>query len=253
MNITFLGTGTSTGIPVVGCSCSVCQSKDPKDKRLRSSVMVEHKGKKILIDCGPDFRQQFLRQPFEQIDAVLLTHSHRDHIAGLDDMKSLHFKDHSNSQIYCTEAVLKELKQVFFYVFSNKQYPGVPSWDIHLINDYPFTIGDITITPIALHHGQLPVMGFRIGKFAYLTDLNAIPESEFDKLKKLDILVLDALRLQTHHSHLSLAEATELAHRIGARKTYFTHICHHMPDHKTTNRQLPPTVELAYDGLQIFL
>jgi phosphoribosyl 1,2-cyclic phosphate phosphodiesterase len=251
MLVTFLGTGTSGGVPVVGCRCLVCQSKDKRDKRLRSSVMIEEDGMNILIDCGPDFRQQMLTYDFEKVDAVLLTHSHRDHIAGLDDMKNLFYKYREKIKIYCTRSVLEELRQIYFYVFSDKRYPGVPQWNIQLIDDTPFHVGHIPVIPVRCLHGNLPVLGFRIGAFAYLTDLNVLPASEFSKLQGLNVLVLDALRDSPHHSHLSLDEAVVLAQEIGAKKTFFTHICHQMPKHAKTIKQLPEAITLSHDGLKI--
>lgn len=256
-SIRFLGTGTSQGVPVISCNCDVCASSDPRDKRLRSSALVHYRGRDILIDAGPDFRQQMLGASVKHLDAILLTHQHKDHTAGLDDVRAFNYcadtlyKVCTPFPIYCEKRVLESLKMEFPYAFSEKKYPGVPEFDIRLINEEPFEVGGVEIIPIRVMHYRLPILGFRFGDLAYVTDAKEIPESEFAKLKGLKILVLNTVRRTPHISHLSLPEAVEVARRVGAEKTYLTHLSHQLPCHEQLAKELPPGIQPAYDGLTI--
>ena len=253
MKIQLLGTGTSQGVPIIGCRCPVCQSEDPKDKRLRSAVLIESTDTSIVIDSGPDFRQQMLNANVRDLDAILLTHAHRDHIAGLDDSRAFIFRSGKAFDIYAEDNVVKELKQIFAYAFSGNLYPGTPRFNVHTISLEPFSIGDMTIQPIRGYHYQLPVMGFRIEDFVYVTDVNHIPEEEKKKMMNAKVLVLDALRIKEHISHYNLGQALELVKELNPEKTFFTHISHEMGFHKEVSRQLPDTVNLGHDQLTINL
>lgn len=246
MDILFLGTGTSTGIPQIGCKCDSCISTDKKDKRLRASVLITEGNSQILIDAGPDLRQQLLTYHINKLSSILLTHEHYDHIGGLDDVRPLGI-----SQLYAEKRVLEIIQRNMPYCFGNKKYPGVPSIQLHEIDEKFFFINNIRIQPIRIMHAKLPILGFRIGNFAYLTDVKYIEKPSFDQLENLEILVLNALRPDYHISHLSLEEALDLAHKIGARKTYFTHMSHDMGLHQVVNQNLPNNIQLAYDGLQL--
>jgi len=248
MNIIFLGTGTSTGIPQIGCTCDTCLSGDTKDKRLRASVLITEGESQILIDCGPDLRQQLLLNNVSQLSAVLLTHEHYDHIGGLDDVRPL-----GNTQLYGEKRVLDIIRRNMPYSFSENKYPGVPLIDLNEIGEEEFLVNNIRIQPIRVMHANLPILGYRIGKFAYLTDVKTLSDKSIDQLQGLDTLVLTALRTQKHISHLSLDEALNIATKINARKTYFTHMSHDMGLHATINKLLPDNIELAYDGLQLKL
>lgn len=249
MHIRFLGTGTSTGVPEIGCQCPVCTSTDIRDKRLRTSVMLHTQGKSILIDCGPDFREQMLPLKFEPIDGVLLTHEHYDHVGGIDDLRPFcQFKD---IEIYAEKYVGDALRQRIPYCFTENKYPGIPIIHMNDIDNKPFEVEGIPIIPIRLMHARLPIFGYRIDNFAYLTDLKTIPEGEYDKLKGLDVLVMNALRVKEHISHQNMEQALENVRRIGAKKTYFVHMSHHMGLHKFVQETLPENVYLAYDGLEI--
>ena len=248
MNIIFLGTGTSTGIPQIGCTCDTCLSGDTKDKRLRASVLITERESQILIDCGPDLRQQLLLNNVSQLSAVLLTHEHYDHIGGLDDVRPL-----GNTQLYGEKRVLDIIRRNMPYSFSENKYPGVPLIDLNEIGEEEFLVNNIRIQPIRVMHANLPILGYRIGKFAYLTDVKTLSDKSIDQLQGLDTLVLTALRTQKHISHLSLDEALNIATKIDARKTYFTHMSHDMGLHATINKLLPDNIELAYDGLQLKL
>ncbi len=248
MNIIFLGTGTSTGIPQIGCTCDTCLSGDTKDKRLRASVLITERESQILIDCGPDLRQQLLLNNVSQLSAVLLTHEHYDHIGGLDDVRPL-----GNTQLYGEKRVLDIIRRNMPYSFSENKYPGVPLIDLNEIGEEEFLVNNIRIQPIRVMHANLPILGYRIGKFAYLTDVKTLSDKSIDQLQGLDTLVLTALRTQKHISHLSLDEALNIATKINARKTYFTHMSHDMGLHATINKLLPDNIELAYDGLQLKL
>ena len=251
MKITFLGTGTSQGIPLIGCTCKVCTSQDTLDKRLRSSVMIEHKNTNIVIDTGPDFRQQMLREKVTKMDAVVFTHEHKDHTAGLDEVRAFNFINQMVMPVYATERVQSALKEAFSYIFADLDYPGLPKIKLHTINDDIFVVGDMQIQPINVLHYKLPVKAFRIGNFTYITDANFISEEEKEKIKGSEVVVINALRRNEHISHFTFQEAIDLANELGAKKTYFTHISHQLGLHKEVNLELPSHIELAYDGLQI--
>lgn len=253
MKVTFLGTGTSQGIPIIGSQHPVCLSTNPKDKRLRVSVLLEWDDFTILIDCGPDFRQQLLRTNCTRIDAVLFTHEHSDHTAGIDDLRPFYFRQ-GNLPIYAHQRVLDALKKRFDYIFrTENKYPGVLTLDPHTIQNTPFFVHNKKVTPIEVLHHKLPVFGFRIGDFAYITDAKTVPESEIEKLKNLDVLVVNALREEPHLSHFNLDEALAFINRIDPKKAYLTHISHHMGFHDEVQKKLPKSVFLAYDQLEISL
>lgn len=248
----FLGTGTSQGVPIIGCECEVCQSSDPKDNRSRSSVHVVYKGVHLQIDTGPDFRSQMLREKLSRVDAVLFTHEHQDHIAGLDDTRPIIFQTGKSMQIYGQSRVVDRIKKVYDYAFEEQPYPGAPRIDAHIIDEHcSFRVEDAEIIPLPIIHGRLPILGFRIGDMAYLTDTNQIPESTMELLKGLDILVLDALHHRDHFSHYTLEQAVEKANEIGAKKTYFIHMSHYMGRHQDVEKTLKAGHHLAYDGLKI--
>lgn len=253
MKITLLGTGTSQGIPVMGCGCAVCTSTNPKDNRLRTSVLIETPESTLLIDCGPDFRQQMLREKVQKIDAVLLTHDHQDHVAGMDELRSFIFKNNAPMPVFAEEYVLKRLKQLYHYAFSKNPYPGVPSYALHKITPGELHVMGFDIISIRLQHGNLPILGFRIKNFAYLTDVNFIPEESLEKLYNLDILVIDALHHKSHHSHFNIQEAIEVIGLLKPEKAYLTHISHSMGLHGEVEKELPENVFLGYDGLQFNL
>ena len=295
--LTFLGTGTSQGVPIIGCHCDVCRSADPRDKRLRSAALVEYGGLTILIDAGPDFRTQMLRQDVCHLDAILLTHNHMDHTGGLDDVRALNYIDRKAVHIYCEEKVLNTLKIMYGYAFAEKKYPGSPEWRIHLIEDKPFAVkpveggdlvwmhdmgycmkmpdgsivpcsndivttaeepspdilaaGGVEIIPIRGYHDKMPVLGFRFGDIAYITDMSRIPDEEFSKLKGLKHLTLNTVSYHPHHSHFSLEEAVAMAQKIGAEHTWLTHLSHTFPTHAQFDRELPDGISPAWDGLVI--
>lgn len=251
LKVTFLGTGTSQGIPVIGSHHPVCLSDNPKDKRLRVSILVEWDNYAYVVDCGPDFRQQMLANPIDRLDGILFTHEHNDHVAGIDDVRPFYFRQ-GDISIYAHQRVLEALKKRFEYVFAIKnKYPGAPTLDINTIDDKPFTIGKKEVIPINVHHGKLQVYGFRIDDFAYVTDAKTIPQKSIDKLKGVKVLVLNALRKEEHHSHLSLDQALEVLNIIKPERAYFTHISHKMGFHEEVQKQLPKNVFLAYDNLKI--
>jgi phosphoribosyl 1,2-cyclic phosphate phosphodiesterase len=249
MRVTLLGTGTSQGVPVIACKCDVCKSEDSRDKRLRSAIMLEEGSTRIVVDVGPDFRQQMLIHQVDNLDAILLTHEHADHIFGLDDIRSFNWIRKSPMDVYCEPRVQNNLRSIFNYVFSTNKYPGTPQMDLIDLDSKPFEIGPISILPIRLYHHKLPVYGFRFGKFAYLTDFNAIDQEELDKLQGIELLVICALRKTTHISHLNLSEAIVLIQKIAPRKAYLTHMSHEMGRHKQLLTELPTTIEPGYDGL----
>ena len=277
--LTFLGTGTSQGVPMIGCSCDVCKSADPRDKRLRASVLVDFAGMRILVDAGPDFRQQMLREGVTHVDAILLTHNHKDHTGGLDDIRAFNYIEKRALEIYCEKYVENALRQEYSYAFAEKKYPGAPEWHVHNIDENPFTIraggpyetltwdqgkGYIKsiagendpvhtaqIIPIRGMHYKLPVLGYRFGNIAYCTDMNHIPEEEFKKLEGLDHFVINCVKYGKHISHFSIEEAIEVAKRVGARHTWLTHLSHQLPKYEELLKELPAGVKPAYDGLLI--
>lgn len=252
MKVTFLGTGTSQGVPVIACDCDICKSVDYRDKRLRSSIFIETNKGNIVIDTGADFRQQMLRERVTALDAVLFTHAHKDHTAGMDDIRSFNFLQKKDMPVYATKDVQDQLKQEFAYIFAEKKYPGIPQVKLNTIeSNKPFEMNGLIINPIEVLHHKLPVLGFRIGDFTYITDANFIAEEEKNKIKGSKILVLNALQKQPHISHFTLNEAIELAQEIGAEKTYFTHISHRLGLHKDISEELPENIELAWDGLTV--
>ena len=273
--LTFLGTGTSQGVPMIGCSCNVCKSADPRDQRLRSSVLVDYCGKRILVDAGPDFRQQMLRARVTHLDAILLTHNHKDHTGGLDDVRAFNYLEKAPTQIYCEKYVEDSLRQEYSYAFAENRYPGAPEWNVHLIDEHPFSIGnqidetltwvdgkgfikhsannyseeisdsdqsvsndEIIIVPIRGKHFKLPVLGFRFGNIAYCTDMNHIADEEFAKLQDLDHFIINCVRRGRHISHFSLEGALEVAKRVGARHTWITHLSHQLPRHADLETEL---------------
>ena len=251
MRITLLGTGTSSGVPLIGCQCEVCRSLDYRDKRLRVSVHIETHGRSFVIDTGPDFRQQMLREGISHLDAVIFTHQHKDHTAGLDDVRAFNFLQRRDMPVYGRAEVLEQLRREFDYVFAEYRYPGIPRLQLYEIANEPFEIADITFTPIDVLHHRLPVFGFRIGNFAYITDVNNISKTEQDKLKNLDVLVLGALQLEKHISHFTLQEAIDMVEVLHPKMAYFTHISHKMGKHGEVERALPLNIRLGYDGLKL--
>ena len=248
MKITFLGTGTSTGIPIIGCGCDTCTSTDEKDKRLRASIMVDINNQKILIDCGPDLRQQLLAHKVKHLDAVLITHEHYDHLGGLDDLRPL-----GNVNVYAEKKVNHTIERNMSYCFSEKRYPGVPTFVLNEISEKAFEVYQTNIQPIRVMHAQLPILGFRIGNMAYLTDVKTIDPESIDLLKNLDVLIINALRHIEHISHITLQEAIRLAEITGAKRTFFTHMSHDMGRHELIAPLLPANIQLAFDGMEICL
>ena len=292
--LTFLGTGTSQGVPMIGCDCRVCRSDDPRDKRLRSSAFVEYGGLKILVDAGPDFRTQMLRAGIRHIDAILLTHNHKDHTGGLDDVRAFNYIERAPIRIYCEKYVEDSLRQEYSYAFAEHRYPGVPEWQITNIDERPFTVSEnipeqklvwvdgkgydkipvsaeewakehhpeeagkgtyrpkqVEVIPIRGRHFMLPVLGYRFGNIAYLTDMNYIPETEFTRLEGLDHFIINCVRRGKHLSHFSLEEAVAVARKVGARHSWLTHLSHQLPRYKDLCRELPEDIRPAYDGLTI--
>lgn len=248
--LTFLGTGTSQGVPVISCGCWVCTSHDSRDKRLRTSAMVEHNGTRIIIDAGPDFRQQMLTHNVKSIDGILLTHEHKDHVGGIDDVRAFNYTSGKAVDIYATERVQATIKKDFDYAFGDNRYPGVP--DINLLTidgNEPFKVKDLEIIPIKGTHYEMPVLGYKIGGIAYLTDFNYISEEEIEKIKGVDIFVINALRREHHISHFSLPEALHIRYLVQPKSTYFTHISHQMGRYAQIEKELPENTYFAYDGL----
>lgn len=252
MKITVLGSGTSQGVPVIACDCNVCQSSDPKDDRRRCSILIETENTQLVVDTGPDFRAQMLSAKVKRLNAVLFTHEHKDHVAGLDDIRAFNFKEGGKEMdVFATERVQVALKREFEYVFAENKYPGVPEINLKHFDKATFSIGDLTITPIDVMHYKLPVKAFRIDNFAYVTDANYIAEEEKQKLKGLDVLILTALRRTKHISHFNLEEAVELINELKPKRAFLTHVSHLMGTHEETNAILPEHIRLAYDGLEI--
>ncbi len=253
LTITFLGTGTSSGIPMIACDCEVCTSADKKDKRLRSSILIKSATTTIVVDTTPDFRYQMLREGVKKLDAVLFTHPHKDHIAGLDDIKGFNYFNKAAVNVYANELTQRALKNEFHYIFAEHKYPGIPEVNLHEIKEDIFLIGDIPVLPIKVWHLNMPVLGFRFGNFTYITDANRIEEVEKEKIKGSKILVLNALRHKKHISHYSLQEAIDLADELKIPKTFFTHISHQLGKHQDVSSVLPAGKELSFDTLQLKL
>jgi phosphoribosyl 1,2-cyclic phosphate phosphodiesterase len=249
LTITFLGTGTSTGIPMIGCECGVCSSPDPKDKRLRSSILVQSTATTLVVDTTPDFRYQMLRLNIKHLDAVVFTHPHKDHIAGLDDIRAFNFFMQKPMQVYANTLTEEALRRDFYYAFAEKKYPGIPEIELITIDDAPFKVGDITVIPVIVWHHKMPVYGFRFGDFTYITDANRIDEKEKEKIKGSKVLVVNALRKTQHISHFTLDEAIALVNELNIPEAYFTHISHQLGFHQHINAALPQHIQLAYDGL----
>jgi phosphoribosyl 1,2-cyclic phosphate phosphodiesterase len=252
LKITFLGTGTSSGVPMIACPCRVCASADKKDKRLRSSILVESATTTFVVDTTPDFRYQMLRENIKNLDAVLFTHPHKDHIAGLDDVRAFNYFQQKAMELYANAMTEEALKKEFAYAFSEHRYPGVPELNLNIIDEAPFYIGDIPVQPIKVWHLKMPVLGFRFGNFTYITDANRIDDSEKEKIKGSEAVVLNALRKEKHISHYTLDEAVALVKEINVPKGYFTHISHQLGLHEEINAELADGTELAYDGMQLF-
>jgi len=252
VKLIFLGTGTSQGVPVIGCDCHVCVSTDPKDKRFRTSAYMESEGSHIVIDVSPDFRSQMLAANIKKVDAILFTHEHNDHVAGLDDVRPFNFMDQKPMKIFGEQRVIDDIKNRFAYVFNENPYPGAPRVDVHTIEDNTtFKIEQTNILPVRIHHGKLPILGYRIENTAYLTDVKQIPESEFAKLQDLEVLIISALRIEPHYSHNSLSESLEIIKRLKPQKAYLTHMSHHIGRHVEIQALLPENVFAAYDGLTL--
>ncbi len=251
MKVTFLGTGTSQGVPVIGCQCDVCSSIDFQDNRLRSSVHIEVDGLSLVIDTGPDFRQQMLRSRVKKLDAILFTHAHKDHTAGMDDIRSYNFLQKMDMPIYGTEDVITQLKSEFAYIFEEHKYPGIPQVQLNPISNNPFHIDKTEIIPIEVQHHKLPVLGFRIRDFTYITDANFISDEEKKKIVGSKILVLNALQKKPHISHFTLDEAIQIIDELKPEKAYLTHLSHKLGKHRDVKKELPENVELAWDGLKI--
>lgn len=253
IKITFLGTGTSSGVPMIGCDCEVCTSPDKKDKRLRSSILVQSDRTTLVVDTGPDFRYQMLREKIKHLDAVVFTHPHKDHMAGLDDIRAFNYLNKRPMEIYADSLTEEAVRRDFYYAFSDTKYPGIPELNLNTITMEPFMVGDIPVTPILVWHLKMPVMGYRFGKFTYITDANRIEENEKEKIKGSEVLVLNALRKQKHISHFNLEEAIAMAQELKIPNTYFTHLSHQMGRHQDVEKELPPGIHLAYDGLTLRL
>jgi phosphoribosyl 1,2-cyclic phosphate phosphodiesterase len=251
MRVTFLGTGTSQGVPIIGCQCEVCQSDDPRDKRLRSSIMIEVDGNNFVVDTGPDFRYQMLREKVRQLDAILFTHGHKDHTAGFDDIRAFNFIMKKDMEVYCDHLVEEILHKDFHYVFQKVKYPGVPKANLHIIDNHPFEVNGVDIIPIKVWHMKLPVFGFRVGDFTYITDANRIDEEEKAKIRGSKTLVLNALRHEKHVSHFNLEEAIAMARELEVEQCYLTHISHQLGKHDTVVQDLPEGIDLAFDGLKV--
>lgn len=250
MRLTFLGTGTSQGVPVIACRCRVCRSGDSRDRRLRTSALLEVEGRNILFDIGPDFRQQMLREDVGRLDAILITHAHRDHVGGLDDIRSFNYVQHSKMDVYLNAEARFAIERDYHYIFEPHQYPGLPEADLHTV-EAPFTAAGVEVVPVKAMHKDLPVLGYRIGAMAYITDANYIAPAEIAKLKGVKVLVINALRREKHFSHYSLPEALAVIEEVAPERAYLTHMSHEMGLHEEVSATLPPHVALAYDGLKV--
>lgn len=251
MKLTFLGTGTSQGVPVIACHCHVCRSVDERDRRLRTSALLTtDDGKHILFDIGPDFRQQMLRQKVESLDAIMVTHAHRDHVAGLDDVRSFNYVQHKNMDVYLNAIAKHALMRDYGYIFEHHEYPGLPEADLHEV-DAPFVAAGVTVIPVKAMHKDLPILAFRVGEMAYFTDANFIAPEELEKLKGVKVMVINALRREKHFSHFSLPEALEVIDKVQPERAYLTHISHEMGLHAEVEKTLPEGVFLAYDNLEV--
>jgi phosphoribosyl 1,2-cyclic phosphate phosphodiesterase len=253
MQVTFLGTGTSQGVPIIGCDCDVCLSTNKKDKRLRCSIFLKWDDFSLVIDSGPDFRYQLLREEINDIDAVLYTHEHKDHVAGLDDIRPINYLQNKSIDIYGSHLVETALKREFHYIFADTKYPGAPRINFNLITNNAFQLGPINVLPIEGLHYRLPVFGYRIKDFCYITDMNFISEEEKSKMKDLDVLVINGLRREKHISHFTLEEALEMIAELKPKQAYITHMSHQLGTHEEVSKELPENVHLSYDGLKINL
>lgn len=251
MVVTFLGTGTSQGVPVIACDCEVCRSFNSKDKRLRTSIMLESELTNIVIDSGPDFRQQMLREGVKKLDAVVFTHEHKDHLAGLDEVRAFNYFNKKKMMVFATDRVQQAIKREYAYIFSDEKYPGIPEIELLPVSEEPFSVGDIQLTPIEVIHYRLPVKAFRINDFTYITDANYISDSEKEKIKGSKTIVVNALRREPHISHFTFSEAINLMKELRPEKAYFTHISHQLGLHDQVSKELPDFIQLAYDGLKI--
>ncbi|MGF7230231.1 MBL fold metallo-hydrolase [Arachidicoccus sp.] len=251
LDITFLGTGTSSGVPMIACHCEVCSSTNIKDKRLRSSILIQTPQSSVVIDTTPDFRQQMLRAKNDRLDAVLFTHAHKDHIAGLDDVRAYNYFQKKTMKVFATEATQAELKREFYYAFGEQKYPGIPQLELHTINSQPFSINELSITPIRVWHYKLEVVAFRIGNFTYITDANKIDEEQKALIRGSSTIVVNALRKEKHISHFTLEEAIALIDELEIPNAYLTHISHQLGLHDEISQQLPEHIHLAYDGLKL--
>lgn len=249
--LTFLGTGTSQGVPVIGCECEVCQSVDYRDKRLRTSAHLQIGGKSIIIDSGPDFRQQVLRERIKTLDALVFTHEHKDHTSGLDDIRAYNFLQQRNMPLYGEPRVLDQIKAEFAYIFSGANYPGIPRVILYPISEENFEVEGVPFRPVRIYHHKLPILGFRVGNLTYITDANFISEESKEIIKGSEIIVLNALRHEPHISHFSLSEAIELLQELQPKKAYLTHISHLLGLHREVEAELPDFIRLAYDGLKV--
>ena len=254
MRVTFLGTGTSQGVPVIACTCAVCQSKDSHDKHLRTSALIEtDKGKNIRIDIGPDFREQMLREHVTHLDSILITHAHRDHVGGLDDIRPFNWVQREKMEIYCNREARVTIERDYHYIFAPHEFPGLPEAVIHeLTGDEPsFRVGSVEVVPVKAMHKDMPVLGYRIGRLGYVTDANRIEPEELDKLKGVEVLVINALRKNKHFSHFCLPEALEVIETLSPRQAFITHVSHEMGLYADVSKELPPHVQIAYDGLKV--
>lgn len=253
IKITFLGTGTSSGVPMIGCDCAVCTSSNKKDKRLRSSIMVETADTTIVVDTTPDFRYQMLRLGVKKVDAIIFTHPHKDHMAGLDDIRAFNYISRKPMDVYCNYLTEEALRRDFYYAFSDTKYPGVPEINLNTITDQPFFINELLIQPVLVWHMKMPVLGFRFGQFTYITDANFIEPAEKEKIKGSQVMVLNALRKEKHISHYNLEEAVALVQQLQVPEAYFTHISHQLGLHDVIESELPSGIHLSYDNLSIQL